>query len=72
VHWREVVAWCLAGYISLDASIEIPVSRPQRSRGRYVVVGGLAVVLHGHLGATGDLTDIEALLAIQRLRAGHR
>jgi len=23
--------------------------------GRYVVVGGLAVVLHGHLGATGDV-----------------
>ena len=49
------VLLCLAGYILLHASIGIPVSRPQRSGGRYVVVGGLAVVLHGHLRATGDV-----------------
>lgn len=33
--------------------------------GRYVVVGGLAVVLHGHLRATGDIDLIVDLAASQ-------
>lgn len=33
--------------------------------GRYVVVGGLAVVLHGHLRATGDVDLVVDLAADQ-------
>jgi hypothetical protein len=33
----------------------VPLSRPDDRAGRYVLVGGLAVVLHGHLRATGDV-----------------
>jgi hypothetical protein len=40
---------------SADASFGIPLSRPDDRAGRYVLVGGLAVVLHGHLRATGDV-----------------
>ena len=33
---------------------------------RYVIVGGVAVVLHGHLRATADLDDVAVLEMLSR------
>ena len=69
---RTKRGWYICRVLSLESLF-----RDLNDRGgRYVLVGGLAVVLHGHLralkrqaGRPEDLSDVESLIEIKRLRA---